>query len=225
MSYFKKVIAIAYKDLLYEYRSRETVTTMLIFSFLVVVIFNFTFDPGSTYAIEAAPGIIWVAFTFSGVLGLNRSFIYEVDRGSLHGLLLSPIDRGAIYLGKMFGNIIFMSIMEVLTLPLFVVLFNLDFSILWLKLLVVIVFATLGFAAVGTLFSAIAVNTRAREILLPILLFPVVVPVILSAVNATRSILDNQGWAPVLAWLRILIAFDVIFISICYAVFEYVVEE
>ncbi len=225
MSYLSKVLAIAYKDLLYEYRSRETVTTMLIFSFLVVVIFNFTFDPGSAYALEAAPGIIWVAFTFSGVLGLNRSFIYEVDKGCFHGLLLSPVDRGAIYLGKMIGNIIFMTIVEILTLPLFVILFNLNFTAILLQLLVVILLATLGFAAVGTLFSAIAVNTKAREIMLPILLFPVVVPVILSAVNATSSILDGQGWDQIDAWLRILGAFDLMFIAICYATFEYVVEE
>ena len=225
MNYFSKVIAIAYKDLLYEYRSRETITTMLIFSFLVVVIFNFTFDPGSTYAIEAAPGIIWVAFTFSGVLGLNRAFIYEVDKGSFHGLLLSPIDRGAIYLGKMIGNIIFMFIVEILTLPLFFILFNLDFSAILLKLFLIILLATFGFAAVGTLFSAIAVNTKAREIMLPILLFPVVVPVILSAVNATSGILNGAGWDKIAAWLKILAAFDLMFIAICFATFEYVVEE
>ncbi len=225
MSYIGKILAIAHKDLLYEYRSRETITTMLIFSFLVVVIFNFTFDPGSSYALEAAPGIIWVAFTFSGMLGLNRSFIYEIDRGNFHGLLLSPVDRGAIYLGKMIGNIIFMTLVEFLTLPLFIILFNLQFTDMILQLFVIIFLATFGFAAVGTLFSAIAVNTKAREIMLPILLFPVVVPVILSAVNATGSLLNSEEWSRVMAWVRILAAFDVIFIALCYVTFEYVVEE
>jgi len=225
MSYFGKVFAIAYKDLLYEYRSRETISTMLIFAFLVVVIFNFTFDPGSTFAREAAPGIIWVAFTFSGILGLNRSFIYEVDKGCIHGLLLTPVDRGAIYLGKMIGNIIFMAVVELLTLPLFAVLFNLDFVAVLPQLLLVVSLATLGFAAVGTLFSAIAVNTKTREIMLPILLFPVAVPVILAAVNATGSILDSTGWEQIIDWIKILIAFDVMFIAVCYVLFEYVVEE
>ncbi len=225
MNYLGKILAIAYKDLLHEYRSRETITTMMIFSFLVVVIFNFTFDPGSSYALEAAPGIIWVAFTFSGMLGLNRSFIYEIDKGCFHGLLLSPVDRGAIYLGKMIGNLIFMTIVELLTLPLFIILFNLQFSEYLLQLLLIIFLATIGFAAVGTLFSAIAVNTKAREIMLPILLFPVVVPVILSAVNATGSLLRSDDWSQVFAWIRILLAFDVIFVAICYATFEYVVEE
>ena len=225
MSYFGIVFAIAYKDLLYEYRSRETISTMLIFAFLVVVIFNFTFDPGSKYALEAAPGIIWVAFTFSGVLGLNRSFIYEVEKGCIHGLLLTPVDRGAIYLGKMIGNVIFMTVVELLTLPLFAVLFNLNFFGVLPELLLVVGLATLGFAAVGTLFSAIAVNTKTREIMLPILLFPVVIPVILAAVNATGSILDMQGWEKISDWVKILAAFDVMFVALCYVLFEYVVEE
>lgn len=225
MSYFSKVFAIAYKDLLYEYRSRETVSSMLLFSFLVVVIFNFTFDPGSMFVNEAIPGILWVAFTFSGILGLNRSFTYEMDKGCLHGLLLTPVDRGAIFLGKMIGNLVFMAVVEILTLPLFVVLFNIEIAAAVPKLLIILILATLGFAAVGTLFSAMTVNTKTREIMLPILLFPVVVPVILSAVHATSTALDQATWGEILDWAIWLIAFDGVFVPLCYLTFDYVVEE
>jgi heme exporter protein B len=126
---------------------------------------------------------------------------------------------------RQIGNIIFMAVVELLTLPLFAVLFNLNFLGVLPQLLLVVSLATLGFAAVGTLFSAIAVNTKTREIMLPILLFPVVIPVILAAVNATATILDLQGWEKIVDWIKILAAFDVMFIALCYILFEYVVEE
>ena len=184
MSYFQKIFAITYKDVVFELRSRESVSSMLMFSLLVVVIFSFTFDPGSAYVLEAAPGIIWVAITFSGIIGLNRSFFYEVDKGSMHGMLLTPVDRGVIYFGKVLSNLIFMIIVEIFTLPLFAVLFNLSLFGSLAELVAVTFLATVGFAAVGTLFSAMAVNTKTRDVMLPILLFPVFVPVILAAVNA-----------------------------------------
>lgn len=225
MNYLSKIAALAYKDLLSEFRSRESISSMLMFSVLVVVIFSFTFDPGSTFATAAAPGIIWVAIMFSGVIGLNRSFIYEVDKGCLHGLLLTPVDRGAIYFGKMLSNIIFMIVVECLTVPLFVILFNLSIaSVIW-EFATVAALATLGFSAVGTLFSAMAVNTRTRDVMLPILLFPVFIPVLLAAVNATGSILKQESWSSIGDWLKILTAFDVIFIALSFLLFEFVVEE
>ncbi|MCA9743065.1 MAG: heme exporter protein CcmB [Deferribacteres bacterium] len=225
MSYFQKIFAITYKDVIFEFRSRESVSSMLMFSLLVVVIFSFTFDPGSTYVFEAAPGIIWVAITFSGIIGLNRSFFYEVDKGSMHGMLLTPVDRGVIYFGKVLSNLIFMLIVEIFTLPLFMILFNLDLYSHLAELVSVTLLATIGFAAVGTLFSAMAVNTKTRDVMLPILLFPVFVPVILAAVNATGSILAGESWATIGDWLKLLAVFDVIFLALCYLLFEYVVEE
>ena len=225
MSYFQKIFAITYKDVVFELRSRESVSSMLMFSLLVVVIFSFTFDPGSAYVLEAAPGIIWVAITFSGIIGLNRSFFYEVDKGSMHGMLLTPVDRGVIYFGKVLSNLIFMIIVEIFTLPLFAVLFNLSLFGSLAELVAVTFLATVGFAAVGTLFSAMAVNTKTRDVMLPILLFPVFVPVILAAVNATSSILRQQSWDAIADWLKLLGVFDVIFMALCYLLFEYVVEE
>ncbi len=218
-------MTLVYKDLLSEFRSRETISSMLVFSMLVVAIFNFAFDPGSAYAQQAAPGILWVAFTFSGIIGLNRSFVHEVDKGCLHGLLLAPFEHGAIFFGKMLGNLIFISIVELLTLPLFAVFFNLQTLQGLPQLLVVILLTTLGFSAVGTLFSAISVNTKTREMMLPILFLPVVIPILLAAVNATAMIFDGKGWNDISDWLRLLTAFDLIFISLAYLTFGFVVEE
>lgn len=225
MSYLGKILAITYKDVLFELRSREAILSMLMFSLLVVVIFSFTFDPGSTFVFEASPGIIWVAIIFSGVIGLNRSFFYEVDKGSLHGILLAPVDRGVLYFGKVLSNFLFMSFVEIFTLPLFAILFRLDLLPGLVPLATIIVMATLGFAAIGTLFSAMSVNTKTRDVMLPILLFPVFVPVILAAVNATGSVLRQEGWAAIGDWLKLLLAFDVIFLALSYLLFDYVVEE
>jgi len=222
---FRKLLTLVWKDLLAEFRTKEMLTSMLMFALIVVVIFNFTFDPGSRATAEAGPGILWVAFTFAGVLGLHRSLIHEVERGCLHGLMLAPVERGIIFLGKALGNTIFIFLIEVPTFLLFAIFFNLD---LWKgldKLLVIFFLGTIGFAAVGTLLSAISVNTRTREIMLPVLLFPIEVPVILSAVNATASALKGQGWSEISGWLKLLAGFDLIFLLVCFVTFEYVLEE
>jgi len=219
------MITIAWKDILSEFRSRETLSSMLIFCLIVVVIFNFMFEPGSTLVKQMVPGILWVAITFAGLLGLNRSFIYEVDQGCLMGLLLCPVDHYLVYLGKMIGNFCFMMIMEIILLPLMIVLFNLDIFIILLPLIFIMLLGTLGFASVGTLLSAISVNTRAREILLPILLFPIAIPILLAAVKATSSLINQGSFAGTLSWVKILIGFDIIFLVISSLLFEYVVEE
>lgn len=225
MSALRVLATLIWKDLLAEFRTRELLSSMLLFAFLVVVIFNFAFEPGSRSTKEAAPGILWVAFTFAGVLGLHRSLAHEVENGCLHGLMLAPIDRGLIFLGKMTGNVVFILTVELLTLPLFAVLFNISLFSALDRLAVIFLLATIGFAAVGTLFSAIAINTRTREIMLPILLFPVEVPVILAAVNATAAAIDGKAWTAIAGWLKILLAFDLLFVMVCYVTFEYVLEE
>lgn len=219
------ILTIAWKDILSEFRSRETISSMLIFCLIVVVIFNFMFEPGSSLVKEMVPGILWVAITFAGVLGLNRSFIYEVDQGCLLGLLLCPVDHSLLYLGKMIGNLLFMVIMEVIILPLMIVFFNLDIFNILLPLLLIMLLGTLGFAAVGTLLSAISVNTRAREILLPILLFPIAIPILLAAVKATGALINDESLAGVGSWVKILTGFDIIFLVISSLLFEYVVED
>ncbi len=223
-AYLRKVWAIVGKDVAAELRTKEMLSAMFVFSLLVIFIFNFAFDLRTENANTLAPGVLWVAIAFSGMLGLGRSFITERDRGSLHGLLLAPVDRSAIYVGKFLGNVLFISVVEIVILPLFIVFFNQPLSII-LPLIGVVVLGTIGFAGVGTLFSAMVIHTRARDVLLPIMLFPVVVPVLLSAVRLTAGILDNLPFEDVQNWFGLLIAFDLIFMAVSFIMFEYVVEE
>jgi heme exporter protein B len=223
MSFLQKVLAIVQKDLAVELRTREMLSSMFVFALLVIVIFNFAFELRIENVREVAPGVLWVTFTFAGMLGLNRSFVLEKDRGCLEGLLLCPVDRSAIYFGKMLGNVIFMAIVEAIILPIFSVLFNI--SLFHPILLLIVVLGTLGFAGVGTLFSAMAVHTRSREVMLPVLLFPVVVPAMIAAVKATGGILDGQPFSEIAHWVRLLVAFDAIFLAVSFMTFDYVVEE
>ncbi len=223
MSFWCKVIAITWKDALSELRTREIIFTVLVFALMVIVIFNFAFGTDQEILAVVAPGILWVTFAFSGVLSLNRAFIPEKEEGCLEGLLAAPISREAIYIGKMLGSLLFMLIIEAITLPIFTFLFNLP--VLSLQLIVTTILTTVGFVAVGTLFSALAVNTRAREMVLPILFFPVVAPVIISAVKASGLALAGEPWGELATWLEIIGAFDAIFLVVSYLVFAFVIEE
>ena len=218
-----KVLAIVWKDVASELRTKEMLSSMFIFALLVILIFNFAFELKRVEIADIAPGILWVAFTFAGVLGLNRSFVLERDNDCLDGLILCPLDRGIIYLGKMVGNLIFMSVVEAITLPIFAVLFDLPISIP--RLIPIIALGTFGFAAVGTLLSAIAASTRMREAMLPVLLFPLVVPVVIAAVKSTGMILDGKPLLAAAHWLQLLFAFDIIFLVVCFVTFDFVVEE
>ena len=217
------ILTLAWKDILLELRTKEIVSSVLLFAFLVVIIFNFAFDPTPEVVALVVPGILWVAFTFAGVLGFNRSFILEKDKGSLDGLLLCPVSRDVIYLGKLVGTFLFMIVVEALLLPVFAVLY--DFSLFIPELLLIATLATLGFAAVGTLFSAMAVNTRSRETMLPLLLLPMTVPVIIAAVEATGAILDGDSFGELGRWWQLLLAFDVIFLVLSSLLFGAVLEE
>ena len=218
----KRCLDIARKDLRSEFRTKQMLNSMLIFALLVIVIFSFAFGPYPENIDQLAPGILWVAFTFAGMLGLSRSFASEKEQGCLDGLKLCPVDRSAIYMGKVISNTVLMFIMEMITVPVFIVLF--DYSISNpLELGCIIVLGTLGFVFVGTLLSALTVNVRTREILLPVILFPVIVPVIISAVLATGKILSgtNGIWAEI----RILGAYGAIFFIVALLIFEYVIED
>lgn len=217
-----KVWAIVRKDVVLELRSREMLSSMLIFGLIVVLLFSFSFDLRIERVNQVAPGMLWVAFTFAGMLGLARSFVLERDQGCLDGLLLCPVDRSVLYLGKMLSNLIFISLAEAVILPLGLVLLNLAFRPI---LLPVILLGTVGFSSVGTLVSAMAVHTRAREVMLPILLFPIVMPALIAAVKLTAGILDDQPWSEMGNWLQLLVGFDVIFLVVSYLAFEYVVQE
>jgi heme exporter protein B len=217
-----KVWAIVRKDLSLEKRSREMLSSMFLFALIVILVFSFAFELRVESVVQVAPGVLWVAITFAGMLGLARSFILERDQGCLDGLLLCPVDRSIIYFGKVLSNLIFISLTEVILLPLYFALFNLPFKPL---LLPIILLGTIGFSAVGTLVSAMTVHARAREVMLPILLFPIILPALIAAVKLTGGVLDGQPMSEIQHWLQLLVAFDVIFMAVSYVAFDYIVEE
>ena len=228
-----KFLQIAKKDLKAEFRTKQMLNSMVIFALLVIVIFSFAFGNEATIFVSnlnkkivdlLAPGMLWIAFTFAGMLGLSRSFASEKEEGCLEGLKLCPADRSEIYNGKVLSNAVLMFLMEMATLPIFVVLFSYDIKNLP-GLIVVIILGTFGFIFVGTLLSALTVNTRTREILLPVILFPVLIPVILSAVTATGTMLANGNFSDVAGEMQILVVYDIIFFVVAQMVFEYTIED
>jgi heme exporter protein B len=168
-------------------------------------------------------GVLWVTFAFAGTLGLNRSMSIEKDQGSLDGLLLAPVDRSAIYFGKVISNLVFMLIVEVIVLPIYSFLYNVN--LLRLGLLLILLLGSIGYIAVGTLLATMAVQSRRREVLLPILLFPLVLPVLIAAVRASGGFLTSSDASGIMPWVNLLIVYDVVFIAVSYMVFDYVVEE
>jgi heme exporter protein B len=222
VSSLDKVFAIVWKDLLTEVRTKELVVGMLVFAMLTIVTFNFAFDLTGIDRAPSGAGALWVAFIFASMLGLGRAVSLERDKGSFDGLLLLPIDRGIIYLGKLTGNVIFIVAVQVVTIPVFGALF--DLPVYQPQLFLVLFLGTLGIAGLGTLFSVMAASTRAREVMLPVLLFPIALPVVISTVRATTLVLTDRTDA-ILQWINLLIAFDAIFLTIAFLVFDRVVED
>lgn len=222
-SLLKATLAIVQKDLAAEFRSRELLSAMLVFSLLVILIFNFALELDVKVRQSVTAGVLWTTFAFAGTLGLNRSMAVEKDRGCIDGLLLAPVDRSAIYFGKAISNLAFMLIVEAIVLPVYSMLYNIN--LFQLDLLGVILLGSIGYTAVGTLLSAMAVQTRTRDVLLPILLFPIAVPVLLASVKASGGMLAGAEFAEILVPLNILIVYDIVFIAVAFMVFDFVVEE
>lgn len=228
-----KFLEIARKDLKAEFRTKQMLNSMMIFALLVIVIFSFAFGNEASITIPAlnrkiadllAPGMLWIAFTFAGMLGLSRSFAGEKEEGCLEGLKLCPVDRSDIYNGKVISNMVLMFLMEITTIPIFIVLFSYDIKNIP-GLVVVVVLGTFGFIIVGTLLSALTVNTRTRELLLPVILFPVLIPVILSAVTATGIMLASGDISDIAGELQILAVYGIVFFIVAQLVFEYTIED
>lgn len=215
--------AVVWKDIAAELRSRELLSAMLVFALLVILIFNFALELDAKTRSTVTAGVLWVTFAFAGQLGLNRSMAMEKDRGCLDGLLLAPVDRSAIYFGKAISNLIFMLIVEIIVLPVYSILYNIN--LFNPGLILVILLGSVGYVAVGTLLSSMAVQTRTRDILLPILLFPVIVPVMIASVKASAGFLQGIEIAEIMPWLNLLIVYDVIFTAVAFMVFDYIVEE
>jgi len=222
-NYLRAVFAITWKDLSAELRSRELLSSMLVFSLLVIMIFYFALELDVKARNGITAGALWVTFAFAGTLGLNRSMAVEKDRGCLDGLLLAPVDRSVIYFGKAISNLAFMLIVEAIVLPVYSVMYNVN--LFNLGLIVVTLFGSVGYIAVGTLLAAMSVQTRTRDVLLPILLFPLVMPVLVAAVKASSGFLLGLDMSEIMPWLNILIVYDIIFIAVAFMVFDYVVEE
>lgn len=222
-SFLKAIGAIVWKDLRAEFRSWELISAMLVFSLLVILIFNFALELDAKARQSVTAGVLWSTFAFAGTLGLNRSMALEKDRGCLDGLLLAPVDRSAIYFGKFISNLAFMLIVEAIVLPVYSVLYNTN--LFQPGLILIILLGSIGYTSVGTLLSAMSVQTRTRDILLPILLFPVVFAVLLSAVKASGGLLNGAGFSEISFPINLLIVYDIIFISVSFMFFDTIVEE
>ncbi len=219
----RALFAVIWKDLTAELNSRELLSAMLVFGMLVILIFNFALELDVETRSTVTAGVLWVTFAFAGTLGLNRSMAVEKDRGCLDGLLLAPVDRTAIYFGKVISNLVFMLIVELIVLPLYSILYNINLFVP--GLLLVFLLGSIGYVVVGTLLATMAVHARTRDILLPILLFPLVVPILLNAVRASTGFLQGFELVEILPSLNLLIVYDVIFTAIAFMVFDFVVEE
>jgi heme exporter protein B len=220
-AFLSTVHVIARKDLLLELRGRQVFSTTFTFALLVLVIFNLALDVRADLAPTLAPGVLWVAIVFAGMLSIGRSFAREVDRATIEALRVSPVDRSAVFIGKLVGNLVVMAAVELITVPAFVMLF--DLSPRWLELVLVVALATLGYVTVSTLFAAVTVQSRAREVMLPLLALPVLVPIVIGGSEATA-----QTLAPVsgegLPWLTLIAVFDAIFLAIAIVIFDYVFD-
>ncbi|MBN1666028.1 MAG: heme exporter protein CcmB [Anaerolineales bacterium] len=222
-NFLAAVTAVVRKDLTSEWRSRELLTAMLVFALLVILIFNFALELDAQARASVTSGVLWVTFAFAGTLGLNRSMAIEKDRGCLDGLLLAPVDRAAIYFGKAISNLVFMLVVELIVLPVYSVLYNTN--LFQPGLLLVILLGSIGYVAVGTLLSTMAIQARTRDILLPILLFPLAIPVLIAAVKASGGFMQGLAYSDVQNWVTLLIVYDLIFVAIAFMFFDYVVEE
>jgi heme exporter protein B len=192
---------------------------------VVLVVFNFALEAVRESIRMAVPGVLWVAFAFSGTLGLNRMFAAEKENSALQGLLMLPLDRGILYLGKMLAATVFMLISEVVIFIFALAFFNLT---VWREipyLALVFFLGTLGFTAVGTLLSAVSVNTRMREVLLPLILFPVILPILVNAVEATSIILNTVDYSALKLPLTIMTVFLIVFTTLAYLLFDFVLED
>ena len=221
--FMRALLAVIWKDLRAELRSREMLSAMLVFALLVIFIFNFALELDVKARSTITAGVLWVTFIFAGQLGLNRSMAIEKDRGCLDGLLLAPVDRTAIYFGKMLSNLVFMLIVAAIVLPVYSILYNTN--LFNPGLLAIVFLGSLGYVSVGTLLAAMTVQARTRDILLPILLFPVVIPILVAAVKASEGFLAGTPYAEMSYWVNLIIVFDVVFTSVAFMVFEYIVQE
>jgi heme exporter protein B len=225
MMLLRQVFLLLWKDLLLELRRRDSLLTMFFFGTLLLFVFHFSFDLAPDRIIEMTPAMLWLAFLFTGTLGLAQLFHSERENHCLDALLLSPLDRGALFLAKTAFNLALMVLVEIIVIPLFWVLFNLTAWNLLPRVFLVTLLGTIGFCVLGTLMSAITLKARARELLLPLVLFPLMIPVILATIRCMEEVLRSGQIEDAAPWLRLLIGFDVIFATAGVLIFDWVIES
>ena len=223
-AYVRRAWMMVWKDVLTERRSKESLNALVFFSLLLLFVFQFALGPERARVEAALPGLLWLGFILSGLLAFGRTFLIERENDCWEGLVLTPGDKSAIYLGKLAGNVLVMIVVEVVLVALFAVFFGLDFTPVLPALAAVLALGTLGLASVGTLFGAITAQMRARELLLPVLLLPAVVPVLLASVSATQTVLAGEPLADAAAWLKLLAAADLVYLVVGVLTFEFVLE-
>ncbi len=216
--------AIARKDLLLEVRNRDVIVSIAGFVLLVFAIFTFAVDINDKdNAILVGPGVLWAGIAFAGVIGLNRAFALEMERDTLEGLMLTPVSRDLIFLGKALGNLLFLAISIAIALPVFAVLFNL--VVFRIEMLAIALLLVIGFSSVGTVFAAMSVRVRAREIMLPLLFLPVIAPLLLASIEATADLVSGDSWSEMSQWLQLAVAFDVVFVIVSAVIFQFILED
>lgn len=216
---------IAAKDMKNELKTKRTIGMMLVFAALVVLIFSFAFDPKSNTVKAVIPGLIWMITIFSGILGLNRSFVSELENHSLTGLRAAPIDVSSIYIGKVFANFVLVTIVQIISIPILFLLFDYRFSGSIVTLILIIFFGTVGFIIVGTFLAALASNGKNSEMLLPVLLLPLISPLMIGAVEATSVALENPSIGDAINWVQLMVAYDLLFAAACFILFEFIMED
>ncbi len=219
------MLALIWKDLVLELRTRETLASLFLLGALLLLVLNFAIDPSHPMRDSAAPGVLWVAIIFAGTTTINRALLRERENDCLSGLLLAPIDHSAIFFAKTIVNFLILTLAELFLIPLFIFFFNYSFLATFARLAFIVPATTLGFAAIGTLFSAVSLRTRAREVMLPLLILPLATPLFLAAVETTAAVLAQTPLAQVSHWLKLTLAFDIVFLVVGWWTFEYAVRE
>ena len=223
--YARVVWAIIVKDAMVEWRTKTAFLSAMVFAILVLSILFFARDPTAVSSLDVAPGALWVTFTFAAMVGLNRAFLLERENGAMDGMLLTPIPRTAIFVGKMGGNLLFVALVEAISIPLFILFYNVSLAGRLPQLILVTAMATVAFVAVGTLLSAMVVRTRFAELMLPVLLLPFLIPPVVGAVQVTALILAGRPLSEMMGWLKLLAGFDIAFCVLTVLLFEATLDE
>jgi heme exporter protein B len=225
MNLIRTALFLAKKDLYSELKTKQILTTQIIFAGLVIVVFSFAFDPANNTTKAVIPGVIWVIIVFAGILGLNRSFISEQRNDTIQGLLVAPMEAASIYLGKFLANFTMMLVVEMVSIPFLFLLFDFKFLGSLPYFILVVFLGSFGFIAIGTFLAALAANSKSSEMLLPLLLFPITTPILIGVVQATKIILTNmEKISSAIAWIQLVTAYDVIFFVVCFLLIDYVLE-